>query len=51
MVTLVILICSRRLRSIPAAGLVIGMASGMGFATLELGKFRRPTEVARSHLT
>lgn len=34
-VPLVILIFVRRLRKVPAAGVVIGVASGMGFATLE----------------
>lgn len=34
-VPLVILLVARRLRTVPAAGVVIGVASGMGFATLE----------------
>lgn len=34
-VPIVILIVVRRLRAVPAAGVVIGIASGMGFATLE----------------
>jgi RsiW-degrading membrane proteinase PrsW (M82 family) len=34
-VPVVILVFARRLRSTPSAGVVIGIASGMGFATLE----------------
>ncbi|HEU5486076.1 MAG TPA: PrsW family intramembrane metalloprotease [Microlunatus sp.] len=34
-VPIVILVFAHRLRAIPAAGVVIGIASGMGFATLE----------------
>ena len=34
-VPLVIFVLVRRLRAVPAAGVVIGVASGMGFATLE----------------